>query len=572
MVLPDGTGLEPERPNTGRKTLLVVGGTALVIAVVAVGSVTGGSPSSSEPPATTSTINLATPRVTIDLDTWRVSDIATDDAPSWELAATLDGIWPISLLEHRGTVYLFGASGVPAIPGGLAVTQTWQTEDGTTWTERGDVFPPGTRIQSVTSSGTELVAVGSTIDHPFVVLVSENGLTWTDISPPNADLNPGDQFHSVVANQEQILVMSLPDISNGDALTTALEQDYSGPYLSWGIESYGPETGSIIVRGPLGIPVVRLDPSDLGLDAEDLNYTGDGPEAPPTLWSRVDGEWSALTPSQSLYMLTQTPSGELAAVGSDDTQGGTSIWTVGKDIATTPQHMAGYIYSDTVNWGGRMVTPNDQLGNDLRASSDLETWEPLGLAELLPYQLGWGFSHVAAGVSGLATVAMGYHDARPSAQLEVASIEDGEATLTFDPQRGTLDLRLGDEEIASLTTWGDIVPENVIPDLESETLVFLHPETSDQLATFSFAELAELENRAFRVAEDRQNRFQTFLFTEDGDKWLVQDLNDVLGNDGWPVSLLVSRGQVTILSVDDVSLFYRAANTPDLDIWVGELP
>ncbi len=188
MVLPDGTKSDRNRPGKGRALLFAVAALAITAGFVALGSLSPSDRVAVETTTTTST-TLSDLDPPIDPENFSVSQIATGESLEWDRAAGSTTGYPLTVIEHEGTFYLF-TSMQPRWadePGGLV---TWRSTDGTEGEPVGEaVIGREFHVADVIASADGFTAIGARPGgNHLIVWRSGDGVEWsaTEI-PTDAD-------------------------------------------------------------------------------------------------------------------------------------------------------------------------------------------------------------------------------------------------------------------------------------------------------------------------------------------------------------------------------------------------
>ena len=131
--------------------------------------------------------------------------------------------------------------------------------------------------------------------------------------------------------------------------------------------------------------------------------------------------------------------------------------------------------------------------------------------------------------------------------------------MTLQQSLGRLVVTRGEDVVVNIPLWGP-VPANATFDPADETMTVLDPESGDELFTTSFETLRKMERDAYPAATTSHS---VFLFSTDGESWLVDDAAHISVN--WGGHMVVREGQVVVLGGD-------RGPQPRAPVWVGTLP
>ncbi len=243
-----------------------------------------------------------------------------------------------------------------------------------------------------------------------------------------------------------------------------------------------------------------------------------------------------------------------------------------RQVTTNPATAGGVEVVTTWN-GGFLGDRYSATSSGLAVSPDGEVWEPLGVEQLLPEGLSWGFDPIAAGEAGIAAVATGYDESMGFEEPEPFVLEKDGYALTADEMRSSLVLSEGDTEVLRLFLDSGQVHEEVAVDFPTRTVTFIDPATDDPVVTFTFDELDEAQQASYEgMDESREQR--AFLFSRDGSEWSVQDLTDIVGENAFVSELLVRDDQViAVLAQVPISFATGPPSIPPtVQIWTAPTP
>ena len=551
VVEPDHPDHLPE-PRSGRNTAAVaLAGGVLLAGFVALGLL-GRFDSTDEAAVTsttTTTIPLSQPFL---LEDFSVTDIETGIGFDWTMGISLEGMWPISLVEYQDSIYLFTVPS-ESLVGAARRLEIWRSPDGSSW-DRVGVVGQGAGLGEVTTTNLGLATTGIRPDGTGVVWTTSDGREWEERplpSPGNTSTFFNVTPRSVAGTQDRIVVAGDRSLNVarvlGDQMPPGLDEAYYYPVWT------GPPWG-VAVYGPLGILVFWVSAEDLGLDEEEIaSLVESQNQRQATVWSSVDGwEWTSATLDGWLIQLLSTPEDELMAV-IHDTQ--TRLLTSSDGMTWTALEPTWWEFGPVARWEGGLIRAGT---DDLLYWDDGPYWESFGVRELLPEFLGWWLHSVAAGPAGIAAVAVTRQFDPVGPTVEPLVIESGDYTLTVDETRNQLTVSHGEASVDWILYSGQ-VHEGIEIDFVRRTMSFHLPET-EEAATFTFDELETAQ-----AAWARENFFYSrgshsvLLFSQDGEEWSLADLGPAVGEHGWIEEMLVT----------DTSVIAAVNRGTSTEVWMG---
>jgi hypothetical protein len=577
MVLPEGTP-PPERDRPRTPTVAVVGIAllALLAATFALGQAT--SPPEQVVVGSTSTTEIAqvvapTTTTTIDIESFSADDIATGGRFFWIKAPPSGRLWPIDLVEHDGSVYLFGSQEITS-SGSRRGASMWISSNGVGWEPVGEVIPETNTVRNVVSTEWGLLALGQSSLGAPTVWTSTDGRVFSASTLPSDDSLPGTSFElndAVVADGRLLVVgVQVPDRTS--EVLAALPESLVGTdseSVRLGFDLRGDvDDGIVDIHGPLGLHAFSLRMGELGLD-DDLEAVLVGPDPPVRqfIWSTENGvEWEVDEVGASIVQrLWLRPNGDLVAYG-EGGRGSTILTSEdGRNWEAHGRSSRAWIFeiSAMAAWRGMLV--GGGLGEDLFVTSDGLSWERLGTGELLPDSINWRMGPVGTGESGLVTVARALRANNPPVFTPVV-IESGDATLTLDLEDARLLVDRPGYERLEVFLWTRNNLGHYEVDFLQETVTFVDPDSGDALATVGFATLEKAESSAFVVDQTSE---RALLFTPDADNWSVQSLSNVVAETHEVESIVLLEDRVLLLTYDTAGL--GASIPPQVSIVIGQI-
>jgi hypothetical protein len=577
MITPDGS--EPTtRGSDKRSRGLLVGVAALVVlgGLIAIGVATWPEQRNATGTTTSTTTSPEVIPSPVDVDNFTIGQITTGQPLDWELSMAVDDHRPLGLFEHDEVLFLFTDSGAGdgADPGGL---RTWRSVDGINWEGIGEVIPADHEVTTVDSTIQGLVATSNRLDdNALVVWESADAMQWVDseVSAARGDHYNADVASAVGANESTLVVASNTRYDRERLLEDHLrevgvELDLSD--LRWNLQWLGEEGHQLIVRGPLGIPLLQQPIEGLSLSDQEREELLSELFVPlgTDLWVRgEDRVWRAgrIGDARSIDSILPSAEGRLVAHGS-----GASRRVV-------------KISSDGVEWvpGNTSVSPREIeewergfVGGinspELMMSGDGSTWRAAGLSELFPNQMGWSPTALGAGDGGAAMLIRGSRPLPnlPQPMIQELTAEDG-SVFTVDANGPGFEV-FSDDGRRRWTLDGAALDQGTIEiDPAGETLTLRDPETRDGLATFRFSEIERAE-QAHAMATLLYDLSEALAFTPNGQEWVIQDMAPEIGDDT-SVSLLEVTASRVVAVVRNTVAGFREDGLPGFEVWSAPLP
>ncbi|MFP4074668.1 MAG: hypothetical protein ACLFVZ_11590, partial [Actinomycetota bacterium] len=357
--------------------------------------------------------------------------------------------------------------------------------------------------------------------------------------------------------------------------------DVDLPMMTWDTRYAGDDGVELAVRGPLGIPVLTTSLEELGLTEQEQRWVMRGldreGQSEVLIVDGTGNRESASIPLNWVTNMVSQPDGSLFASGF----GGAELndgFVSTDGLRWEPVEDADI--GRAISWGDRLIGVTNGPGLEVLMSSDGQTWEETGVADMFPSQWDWHPIAMGAGPDGLAMTLEGHNTAGPLAgqareqqDHEHATLTSDGATLSVDHQRSAYVLEVDGET----HTWNTFqpgsaqVPEQLEIDLDNEAVLFRDPETGETLAQFGFDELRRLEtgSRSTEFAEVIDHH--ALAFTADGSGWEIRDLDPITGEDSRVILIEVGSGRLIVVTHDPV---FDPTHAPPagFELWTAPIP
>lgn len=574
MVLPEGSPTPAtDRPTAPRVAAVGAAVVLLLGALVVLGQVTAPPEEVAIGVSTTTTepISQPTTTTTIDLEEFSVSDITTGDRFGWINAPGVGRMWPLDLVHHEGQLYLFGSTAHPHRQSESGALRAWVSENGIKWVSLGEVAGNGYRVHRVVSTTAGLFALGARLeDNAPHIWSSSDGDSWVaEELPKGGETGTGEfvRLSAVTELDGRLLVFGtvLGDFFGEIAKHLPEEVADHLPYgLSW---SRGPDGYRVSVHGPLGITGFSATLDELGISDEVATSFFDLSRRPEMAyrWSSRDGtDWEVEESDiWAVENFWPGPDGLLLA------SSGPRVWSSSDGLEWEGHGTSSRAHIHEIQirefWEGLLI--GSGIGEHLFQSQDGIEWEQAGTGDLLPDQLQWHLDPVAAGEGGVAAVATAWHRVATQEPSPVIIEKEGH-TLTVDLRGGIMTL----DDPDGLTITGPLLSsdepsELVTVDFIEEQVTFHHPETDEPMVSFGFATLERVETSATSLELDTG---KALLFAPDGEKWSLQDLSTVMGDDDRIADMAVLADRVILLTYETPQTL-RSPEPPNITIRVGAI-
>lgn len=557
----------------------------MIVGFIALGSLSPSDPIATEPSTTTST-TIEEIEPPVDPENFTVAQIATGEPLAWDQVLTSDTGFPIEIVDHFGTLFLFTTEEPSWTdePGGLIA---WESADGVAWERIGQVTSDEYRVTAIASTQQGLLAAGAIPgSDTLTVWRSDDGADWFSSEAPTATSSSYETpvASAIGATSDRIVVAAETEVDRDGIVEDHLEAvgiDVDLSNASWQTR-YGGEDGiELSVYGPFVTPAVTVYLDDLDLTDRERRWVADGlePDGQTSTWVMDDqGQWTRGTvPLEHVTQIIGRNTGGLLALGS----GG----------AASP---AGFTSSDGVEWSATADSPTPlkavnresflvgfggALRPDLLYSMLGGTWREMEINEVLPPSVGtWSPTAFGGGDHGVAMAVEG----REEPASPTVGATRGTTTLTSEEGvKLTLDYESGrfmlDEDGTTTHTWEMHYPSSTESpggldvDLEDEMIVFRDPHDGEQLATFTFDDMrrAETRFRSSQIEPTLESRHHVLVLNTGALQWEIKDLGPVVG-ERQIVRLIAVSSDHVVAVLDEVVV---PGETPSgFEIWSAPLP
>lgn len=567
MVLPDRPGESEPTTARPRTVVAVIGAATLVVGFAVLAALT-----SPEPEAGSTTTTFAGPTATFDINEFTVADIVRGPDLEWEQTLIVEDAHPNGLVIHRGGVLLFASTTSSWSADGGPV-DAWSSGSGLDWEPHGTVADRGWR-GSIRSDGQRVVAVSSSTDGPPILMISDDGLSWTEEAIP-ASPTEGESvvLSSGALNQQGAVVAGSTYFDSTGRLREHLQSEYG---INLDEMGYGWEfrNGDVhyMLQGPLGLPVMEITGVELGMTPEQVEQAAGREHSDPvvSVWANPGGEgWveGEIPEIDWLSSVLVGPDGWFVAHGwgmrgSVVSRSGDGLtWETTEQPAIAPDSL--------IRWrSGFAGISSTQMA--LQVSPDAVDWERQPIEPSLPSGLRWGFDQLSGGDSGIGMIAtswVGFHDEAPRRPVVVFA---GDVQIDFDIAAGTVIVQSG-ETTRSFSTYSSTLPDWVRLELGTQSLSILDETTEEVLARFTFDELRDIETTFWSSGSGDQMIHAALLFSPDGSNWWVDDFREDVGEDAFVVGMAITSDSIVLVTVDQ-DLYLSAPSTPGFEIWTASLP
>ena len=567
MVLPEDP--TPRDPPSRQPRAVLIGATLLILAVsiFALGSLTTPETTAEPISSTTTEPPLAQPTTTTtppNPNTFRIVDIQQGHQLWWGRGfnppnTTMD---PIQIVELHGEMLLFGRPQGWRYLSPIGGVQLWTSDDGTFWSNEGEVIGPANAVDRIVQTGEGLVA----LTRSGLLLKSSDGRSWTSESlplPPDAQPNETAQLWNYAEGAGRAVVFGQVTIDEFALLTDHLPDD-ALDLIAAGYEWGSLSNGQISIQGPWGVTVRTVDLEEAGAPPELMDaLNGAGFRSQSYVWVReglgpwrvneFEGDWV-----ETVHIFDD---------GTIEAYGFGSIhyrWT-SSDGRTWEASTASSHPENMTAWAERFIGVR-QLPTDLVISDDGESWEEMGIASSFPAGLNWWIWPIVTSDEGIAAFINGQRPQRGTDVSEV-SVEQNGFRLTADYFDGRIELARIEDDVVFFryTMWSSVASEDIVIDVENRTYTFHDPTTGAALVSFSFDELEAAERGTPLFGWDPDRVLTGLLYSHDGEDWTVQDITEFVGGER-VVTALVTDDRVIAVTADGQQW---SPGEPDISIRVG---
>lgn len=520
-----------------------------------------------DPTSTTSNSPIVAPTTTTTLnpETFSVRDIAMGDTFIWLHAPPLPLGWPIEMLEHEGSVYLFTTSMTPqgsTHGGGL---EALVSSDGIAWESLGEVI--GTRyvVNGVDSTEQGLIATGNDIEtgtpHIWIAI---DGKEWQISNLPHqiaeAELPVFSKPTVATSFNDRLIVLGNAQSDLLSLVDGRLPEEVTPADIARYGFDISEQDRVFQILGPLGFVAYSESLEDLGIDdamATRLLYTAETEEA--LAWSSAGaGDWG-LNRFNAFYIENIWHGAEDRLFASGLGVFGPMVW-VSTDGVKWERLGSSSIGRPQVMWRESLVATTRD--HHILQSSDGLKWAYLDTGDILPPRLDWDIGPVAAGDAGLAVVAT---MRRESSRTTTVVVERDEFILTMDPLSNTLTVASGDRAVLTVPLWSGEPSEYVQVDFPNEEVRFKGPDTAETLLSVDFATLDQADRLMKTAGVDEE---VALMFTDDESTWTVEALSDEIGSNAIVERMVVLQDRIILLTHPSAASV-GDARPPQLTVRVG---
>lgn len=575
MVSPEGTGPEPDRPKSGRGLLFAIAALVIAGGFMALGGLSPASQATPETTTTTQAIATTTEELPppFDPENFQVSQIETGPQFEWTRTLTLEEGYPLGLIEHSDSLYLF-VNERPFWRGDSENLTIWEWDGSGEWHSPGSIVGGLHSVVAMTTHGAEVMLVGNSSEGGAMSLwrSTDMGIWTREDIPLEADDQDKTVFPAAVGANGDLVMVAGSLSMNPKTIEDALhEAGYPVDLLQWG---WWLDGDAVVISGPFGVTIDRVAFSELGWDEDtkaSIVRSYRGRSESKTWIQRDGGAWEAieLEELEGVESILPYPGGGLVATGWSSSNYVRLVSTDGMkwtrlDGNETPWQV------DT--WGDRFVAATDRSLPGFFVSNDGETWEAFGPDGLFPEGINWSTETLAASDDGVAFtttgVSPGLPSTTPSERVPPIRLDIGDgATLILDFESGRLDL----EKESDSFSWQMYGPssdqDGISADPEEQTLLLTDPETGYILATVPFDVLQDAEVDFYRQRAPETGH-RALVFTPDGTTWTIQDVPSRFGDSNLLGELLIGTNQVAAIVVPDGWWDMEGG----FEVWTAPLP
>jgi hypothetical protein len=140
--------------------------------------------------------------------------------------------------------------------------------------------------------------------------------------------------------------------------------------------------------------------------------------------------------------------------------------------------------------------------------------------------------------------------------------------LRLDFDSGHFEMELGDE-VLSWRMFSEPA-EDIDVDLGEQMVIFLHPDSGEELGRFGFDDLEDAEEE-YWVGSFASQQFHALALSEDAQTWAIQDVGTELGEESRVTQLEMTDGRLVVAVVNSTD-FYLPDADPGFEVWTAPLP
>jgi hypothetical protein len=515
-------------------------------------------PSATEPPSTTDPSPSAQASgAPIDATTADGSgDITATSTGGLEWQASLDvgELWPLDFVQHEGDTYVFA---IPASHSWIRETGlwAWRTRDGVRWDALGQVLDHGAMVNAVGIGPRGFAAVGTDEAGDAIVWRSSDALDWRRDPLPTIDDRAGVPVGIVTGSTVDVVVASDGRDGTLDEIHEALQELFEDGLpvdMQVGVVYDGT---TVRLTGPLGFTLAETTYDELGVSAPDPSRDA---VSQVRLWVFTDDlGWRAVTldPEDALAAAALPDGSVYLDFPGDERHGLDAIdglrWGPDDDLA--PMWVDG--------WAGGLVARSTADRPGLRISDDGDRWQNVWLDGLVPWTDNVNMGAIEGRAEGIATTMypVGEQGVRQEATITAVLIEDGYELVGRAENHYPYSLTLErDGEVLLELRRGEQPDGRYRVDLAAGSVVFLDPDSGDELIDFAFDELQRFEARLNPSFVEPA----VVIASADAVHWSVDHLDRIMGDDRehHPAASVVVGGRVfvTVLTPTGSGVGFRA--------------
>lgn len=430
---------------------------------------------------------------------------------SWSIVRDQVEGYPLALVELDRSIFVYATELAPFWSVSSSGARAFQYTSGGDWIDHGLVIEADAQVNAIAVGDDGLLATGLSGAGEPVVWRSDDGTTWRAEQLPGTAVDGFAWRPAAIAERDGVVVVASSPIDPWQQVTTAVYERFGPDVIGINGHDWSPDTDDVTVRGPFGLQLASVPLDELGLDADLLDDGASRPQPSP-IWVYDQGAWASNVVTGQVTTLTTSADGGIHLAMSTDS-GEISTYRHG----TWRPRAADTNLFGLQPWNDGFVGRGDA---DRLAFLDAD----FGLvSETLPPGLGVGdavLDTFATGPLGL-MVSSRVWDSEATEALEdsaVVVLRDG-YRLEVGPVH-LLQVSRDGEELVRANAWSsDSDGYRADLDCEEPSIIFLDPETGEDLVAFTLAEMRELEAEVQPQIEYPDQAI-SMLFSPDGQNWL----------------------------------------------------